>query len=36
MFNSHFEQLAFANAIVDKTASELKELLIKLASELMA
>ena len=34
MFNSHFEQLAFANAIVDKTASELKELLIKLASEI--
>ena len=34
MFNSHFEQLAFANAIVDKTASELKQLLIKLASEI--
>ena len=34
MFNSHFKQLSYANALIDKTASELKELLSKLASEI--
>jgi len=34
MFNSHYEQLAFANAIIERTASELKELLTKLTSEI--
>ena len=34
MFNSHFEQLAFTNAIVDRTANELKEILINLTSEI--